>query len=71
MNSLEGYAFYLVTSFDDELVETDYRGLYAINKNFEAVYSEGWSDGVRIEKFDSFEALVDEAFYRLFHINAH
>jgi len=71
MNSLEGYAFYLVTSFDDELVETDYRGLYAINKNFEAVYSEGCSDGVRIEKFDSFEALVDEAFYRLFHINAH
>ena len=70
MNSLEGYAFYLVTSFDDELVETDYMGLYAINKNFEAVYSEGCSDGVRIEKFDSFEALVDEAFYRLFHINA-
>jgi len=57
---------YLYAEHDDEMVERNYHRLFSINGPLKNTYLEGWSDGLKIEKVDSFTYFVRETFVEIY-----
>lgn len=57
---------YLYAEHDDEMVERNYHRIFSSNIPLKNVYLEGWSDGLKIEKVDSFTDFVTETFVEMY-----
>lgn len=57
---------YLYAEHDDEIPERNYHRLFSLNVLLDDHRLEGWSDGLKIERIDSFAQLVRDTFSEIY-----